>query len=622
MSKITCVIAAAFVLALSRGQPASAQDTAGVIERLNRLQAEFDEYKRQHQDRDGWPGGLHSEQDASPSALHAPSWFFEENSSWLVAPIDPAAPLKSFSPAGPSAQNLERDTGVLHFVTSNAEQPMPGPVQLQAGEETTSPAGNSSILPIQQTEERPETGGLSSQHPNAPRQFEELGSIRRPEVPSYIPNMPAKKRKVEAEFKEGLTVKTEDGYFSLTFHNLTQVDLRIFDPTGDPLHDNFIVPRQRWYVLGNVSPYVQYYTVINRGYGTLDVLDAWGDFSLGDVDRDKLQIRIGRMKTPYTYEYIKIAENDLIAAERSVYVGNLAPNREIGAMIHGQVCNKQIEYALGVFNGPRRSFEDFNSGKDLFTFLNTKPFLNGCSDLFRELNLGGSFNFGSEHNPAQPFALRTANDQSTSPAAGNVSPTFFRFAPNAFEDGRRMQWAADAAYYYKSFGLLAGYQGGFQDYALSAGILPGVQALRLGTQEFVGVIGGPATRVSSLGYSIAVNYFLTGEEITRRRELLEPRQEYAPASRYGKRRFGAVEAFSRFAYLSLGSNVFAAGLADPGISSNRARVIDSGFNWYLNHYVKLTFDWQYSGYGNPVFLAPGRTTSFNNLFWFRTQIFF
>ena len=464
-------------------------------------------------------------------------------------------------------------------------------------------------------------GAVPGQHLR-PRRTNELGSIGLPALPEYKPNMPALKRKVEAEFGDGLTVKTDDDYFSLTFHNLTQVDGRFFDPSGDPLHDNFIIPRQRWYVIGNISPNVRYYTVINRGYGTLDVLDAWVDLNFGGIDRDKLEIRVGRMKTPYTYEYIKISETDLIAPERSVFVGNLAPNREIGVMAHGRLLNQRLEYAVGLFNGPRRSFEGFNNGKDLFTFINSKPFLDGDSELLKQLNVGGSWNWGNEHNPAQPFDLRTANDQSTSPAAGNVSPTFFRLADNVFEDGTRMQWSGDVAWYYKSMGILAGYQGGFQDYALTIGVLPSVQQLRLGQQEFAGVIGGNRTRVPMSGYSIAAFYFLTGEEITRRVDLLEPRKQFA-SSALSEGNIGAIELFSRYAFMSLGGDVFTAGLADPTISSNRATVIDNGVNWYLNHYVKLTFDWQYSAYGSPVLLTPaGRNTSFNNLFWLRTQVFF
>ena len=484
-----------------------------------------------------------------------------------------------------------------------------------------SPFGD--IRLIQQDDRGPsEFGAAPGQHLRPRRRVDELGSIGLPAMPEYTPNMPARTRKVEAEFSDGLTVKTDDDYFSLTFHNLTQVDGRFFSPAGDPLHDNFIIPRQRWYVIGNISPMVRYYTVINRGYGTLDILDAWVDMRVGGIDRDALQIRAGRMKTPYTYEYMMISETDLIAPERSVFVGNLSPNREIGVMAHGKLLENRMEYAVGLFNGPRRSFQDFNSGKDIFTFINTKPFLDGDFDWLKQLNIGGSWNWGDEHNPAQPFALRTANDQSPSSAAGNVSPTFFQFGNQVFEDGTRMQWSGDLAYYYKNLGLLAGYQGGFQDYAITTGTLPSSQQIRLGQQEFAGVIGGNTTRVPMTGYSVTAFYFLTGEEITRRVNLLEPRQQYATGS-WREGNIGAVELFSRYAFMELGGNVFSAGLADSTISSNRATVIDNGVNWYPNHYVKVTLDWQYSTYGNPVLLAPGgRNTSFNNLFWLRTQVFF
>ena len=474
---------------------------------------------------------------------------------------------------------------------------------------------------LSQYEEPPsDFGAVPGQHIR-PRRTDELGSIGFPEIRPYKPDMLHKKRKVEAEFAEGLTVRTDDDYFSLTFHNLTQVDGRAFNPSGDPLHDTFNIPRQRWYVLGNVSPYVRYYTVINRGFGSLDVLDAWADFAMGDIDRDKLQVRVGRMKTPYTYEYIKISENDLIAPERSVFLGNFAPNREIGVMAHGQIYDKKLEYALGLFNGPRRSFQDFNNGKDLFTFLNTKPFLDWDCDWLKQLNIGGSWNWGKEHQPLQPSVLTTANDQSSTAIATDASPSFLAFGKNVFEDGQRMQWSGDLAYYYKSLGILAGYQGGYQDYAIQTGTLPGTSADPNASTAFVGVTGSKAVRVPMTGYSVAAFYFLTGEEVTRRRELLEPKKEYV-ASKLLEGNIGAFEGFNRIAYIDLGSNVFTGGLADPTVNSARALVFDNGVNWYMNHYTKITFDWQYCEWATPVFLAPGKTTSFTNLFWFRTQVFF
>ena len=106
---------------------------------------------------------------------------------------------------------------------------------------------------------------------------------------------------------------TEDGFFSFYMHNLTQFDYRAFNPTGDPLNDSFVVPRERLYFLGNISKYANYYTVINDSYGSFNILDAFLDLNFGAVDTEKLQLRVGRMKTPYTYEWIRIPANSLIA---------------------------------------------------------------------------------------------------------------------------------------------------------------------------------------------------------------------------------------------------------------------------------------------------------------------
>jgi phosphate-selective porin OprO/OprP len=474
-----------------------------------------------------------------------------------------------------------------------------------SGRRPATPARSGSFTsPAPRTE-----GGLRTTAEERSAEIEE--EVPPPERGPYVPNMPPVRQSIITSFQEGLRWRTPDDYFALEFHNLTQADLRLFDPTGDPLHDGFIIPRQRWYFIGHVSDYVDYYTVINRGYGSLDLLDSWADFSLGEQYKDYISLRVGRMKTPYTYEYIKISESDLIAPERSLFVGNFAPNREIGAMFHGRILQKQVEYYLGVFNGPRRSFEDFNNGKDLFFFTNTKPFLMSDWEFLRQLNLGGSFNYGQERNPTSPTSLRTASDQTASAGADAVSPTFFVFNSRAFENGLRMQWSGDLAYYYKSFGLLAGYQGGIQDYSLFSGTLP---------SELVGVGAARSTRVPISGWSVAAFWLVTGEEITRRSYLLEPIRPFSIAGgQYGP---GAWELYSRFSNLHVGSDVFGAGLAAEGPWSNTANAIDTGVNWYLNHYVKMTFDWQHTMMPTPVYLAPGRTTNKFDLFWFRTQIFF
>ncbi len=421
---------------------------------------------------------------------------------------------------------------------------------------------------------------------------------------------------IKSDFSNGLRWYTTDDFFDLTFHNLTQVEYRDFDPTGTILHDQFFVPRQRWYFEGKISPLANYYTVINRGYGSIDILDCWGDIN---IDPTMLQVRVGRMKTPFSYEYIKVSENDLIAPERSVFIGNFSTNRQIGAMAHGILFDSRFEYAAGVFNGQRRSFEDYNSGEDMIFFFNTRPFLKeDYVPWLQNVNLGGAYVIGSERNPLSPNALRTANDLTESSATGTMSPTFLSFNPGVFENGPRAQWSADLAYYYGSLGLMAAYQGGYQSYAtnMSPALPPSVLA------------SGPSftansphyTAVDIAGWNVTAFYFLTGEQITRRKNLVEPINPLGTHNGfYG---IGAVELFARVANIQLGNNIFSSGFADPKLWTNRATVTDIGFNWYLNHFIKFTVDWQHAMYGSPVWMANGQYTRHEELFWFRTQLFF
>ena len=437
-----------------------------------------------------------------------------------------------------------------------------------------------------------------------------------------------KGRKLEVVAKDGLEFSSPDGEFKLVFHDLTQAEFRGFSPANqEPVHDSFFVPRQRWYFSGQVSRDAEFYTSINRGYGSLDLLDAFitlnfletfrrnqtsagigaqGTGGRTTVDRGngpnrKLRVRVGRMKTPYLYEYFEIAEGDLIAPERSLYAGNLALNRQIGAMALGEVLDDRVNYAVGVFNGPRRSFQDSNDSKDTFGYLNVRPFLIAESlPGLKYLNLGGSVNGGWENNVAQPNVFRTANDQTPGSAAGNLSPTFFQFNNNVSERGQREQYSGHAVLYKGSLGLLAEYGGGFQDYA-------------------IGTKGRPV-HVPFDGYTVQAFYFLTGEKLTRRVNVVKPLHDFG--YRDGRLHPGAVEVHARYSELNLGRQVFADGLADPSLWSNRASAVDLGLNWYFNYYTKIYLDWQHAMFAQPVVIRPGGYSGRDDLFWLRFQLYF
>ena len=391
------------------------------------------------------------------------------------------------------------------------------------------------------------------------------------------PSLPGK-----VTISRGFRFISNDEEFELVFHDLTQADLRSFPGAGNqsPLHTQFFIPRQRWYFLGRATKDVEFYTVVNRGYGSIDLLDAFLDFKyLGP----KAVLRVGRTKTPASYEYYQIAEGDLIAPERSLFTGNLTGNRQNGFMEHGRILDERAEYAIGVFNGPRRSFQDFNNDKDLFVFFNIRPFEK--SERLKALNImniGGAYKYGTEKNPLQPNIFTTANDQSSTTSdvtVQSLSPEFFAFNNNVVENGPLAHWAAWIAWYYKSFNLLVQYDGGYQDYAFAN--------------------SSTRTRVSQTGYFAQAYYFLTGEQIKRRVDIT-PRRNFS--IRNGRITGpGAIEVHARYSYFNVGHDVFTAGLADPNLWTNQAYTIDTGINWYLNQYTKIYFDWQHSVFGNQVF---------------------
>jgi phosphate-selective porin OprO/OprP len=422
-----------------------------------------------------------------------------------------------------------------------------------------------------------------------------------------IVDLKPKRHKGSIAFGEGLEFTSDDGEFKLQFHNLTQAEFRGFDnrdigPTNNNLHDQFFIPRQRWYFVGDLTKNVGFYTVINRGYGSLDLLDAFITLRFSDA----LRLRIGRMKTPYLYEYFSIAEGDLIAPERSIFAGNMALNRQDGFMFLGELFKSQLSYATGLYNGPRRSFGNLNSAVDNIGNVTWRPFLlTERFEALKYLNIGGSWDWGYQNNfPPQPVFFETANDQTTSVPAQTLSPTFLAMNSNAKEVGERVQWGAHAVWYYKSFFLLAEYGGSREGFGL--------------------VNGTSSTPVNITGYNVTASYFLTGEQVTRRVNMVQPRENFnfnflKPGEKFSP---GAVEVFARYSTMDLGRNIFTAGFADPNLWTNHVWATDIGLNWYLNFYTRIYLDWQHAEYGNQIAVAPSKFTSFTDIYWLRFQVFF
>ncbi len=76
---------------------------------------------------------------------------------------------------------------------------------------------------------------------------------------------------------------------------------------------------------------------------------------------------------------------------------------------------------------------------------------------------------------------------------------------------------------------------------------------------------------------------------------------------------GAWELVARVSRLDVG-DVFEAGaaeLANPAKNSNEAMEVTVGFNWYLNGWVRMQFNYEHDMFGQPVLL--GSSTADNEL---------
>ena len=419
-----------------------------------------------------------------------------------------------------------------------------------------------------------------------------------PDIRTDEPDTSTGELKTGSIFDEGFKWETKDSEFSLNFHNETQLDTRAYtQANSDPVNQfGFYIPRMRLIFNGRLTKPIEYNVSINKGLGSLDLLDAYLNFNYDP----RFQFRIGRFRVPFTYDWYALSNQFLPTIERSVWAINEGYNRNFAAMLHGELCEERVDYALAVANGPRNSYYDTNASKDLLSYLNVRPFMHSEQvPELKHLNLGGSFAYGIQNQSPLPVDFRTSANATESAGTAEAVPSFLRLNEEVEEFGTRRLWEIHAAYYYRQLSLMGAYDGGFNDY--------------LQTQTDTRV------RLPTQGWHVQFGYFLTGEEVTRR-TFVEPLRPFD--LREGKRGPGAWELQARFDHFTVGNEVFTGGLADPTQWTNRVNTVDAGVNWYLNTYTKIYFTWQHAMYGDPVMYRPGGTSRSSDLFWVRTQIYF
>jgi phosphate-selective porin OprO/OprP len=372
----------------------------------------------------------------------------------------------------------------------------------------------------------------------------------------------ASKDKVSAtaSAKDGFSIKSADGKLSLKFRGLVQTDARFFlSDSAVPATNTFFVRRARPILDVVVGKYLELRLQPDFAQGTTTLFDAYSDVKVSPA----FAVRVGKFKPPIDLERLQSA-SDIVFAERALAT-NLAPNRDIGLQLSGDLSAGLFTWQAGIFNGVPdlgNGDGDVSDAKDFVGRVFIQPFKAGS---LAGLGVGVAGSTGIERGTTAAPALasyRTPGQQ-----------TWFRYASstatpagNVFADGRRSRLAPQAYFYTGPLGLHGEYIQSYQTVSRAT---------------------FPTVKLKHTAWQATGSWFLTGEKNSYRSAT--PRKPFDPKAGT----FGAVELATRYSELAIDDATFP-NYASAAGTPTKAKAWAVGLNWYLARAIKLAADYEHT----------------------------
>jgi len=509
-----------------------------------------------------------------------------------------AAPQPANAPAAtqPADPPAPAPPAVVPAAAPAADSPAPAPAATSA---STAPSSNAADLEqrvheleaivqqMQAHQGQPVTiPAVGYQQPEVSGGYPANAVPPSPEPPSFNPIgsegqlSDAFNQALDGPFK-GFFIESKDKDFSLRFTGQVQEDYREFLNTKDRTDiDTFLLRRARFGLEATLAKYYEFRFLPDFGQGTTIVQDAYMNIHYWNA----FQLETGRFKQPISYEQL-IQDRYVPTLERSI-IDQLVPARDLGAMVHGEdVFDNRLDYAVSASNGEiNGNSTDLNNHKDVDGRIAIRP-LNSpdVSPWLSGIQVGVSGGFGIEQEAMNPATLKMPD-----------TVPFMNFNSTVRADGLRTRLSPEVAYFSGPVGFYAQYYDEHQDIRASA--------TGAGYKHLIDV---PFT-----GYVFLGTLFLTGETRTTYSQQIFPVHNFDPRCPISCP--GAWELVGRVSSLNVG-DVFepgAAQLVNPAKNSNEATEFTVGFNWYLNGWVRMQFNYEHDMFGQPVALG---TASVNDL---------
>jgi len=381
-----------------------------------------------------------------------------------------------------------------------------------------------------------------------------------------------------ANMPDGFTYRSPNGQHEIRFTGQIQFDERVYNDRGETaVTDEFLLRRARIGIEGTLFSNCEFRILPDFGQGKVVMQDAFANLHYFD----SFQVEAGKFKEPVSYEEAYVQDRFVPTVERSI-IDQITPARDIGVLIHGEnLLNKQLDYAVGVFNGEINGDADTNKLKDWAGRVAWRPFYYDClPDLFHMFQIGISGTVGREQEALSLTGVGNETLRTSSQIPWLV------FVAKAQANGNRDRVVPEVSYFYGPFGCVAEYIR--MDQAISSGAAKSLPQ-----------------NVRFDGYMMTATLLLTGESRTNGWTLLYPLNDFDP--RHPISNPGAWELVGSVSHLGVDSAIFRPGaayqLANPVGQSDGAVEVTTGFNWYLNAFVRVQFNWERAYYAQPVNLG-------------------
>jgi phosphate-selective porin OprO/OprP len=361
---------------------------------------------------------------------------------------------------------------------------------------------------------------------------------------------------------DGFSIKSADGKYALRLKGLVQADARFFlSDSAFPVTNSFFLRRARPILEATVGKYLEFRLQTDFGQGTTVLFDAYADVKVLPA----FAIRAGKFKAPVNLERLQSA-SDIVFAERALAT-NLAPNRDVGLQLSGDLDRGLVVWQAGVFNGVPdlgNGDVDVSDAKDFVARVFFQPFR---SRSLKGLGVGLAGSTGLERGtPAAPAlaSYRTPGQQTWFRYTSSTTVT----ANNVFADGRRQRFAPQAYFYTGPLGLQGEY---------------------IESSQTVSKPGAATTKLQHTAWQTTGSFFLTGEKNSWKSAA--PRKPFDPKA--GS--FGAIELAARYSELSIDDATFPT-YASPITNPGKAKAYAVGINWYLARGIKVVVNYEHTSF--------------------------